>query len=55
MELERTHIVLIVPTAEIEILTRNPQRNIQQVESYLEINIQHVLVCDYLILFSKHG
>lgn len=55
MEQERTHIALIGPTAEIEILTRNPQRNIHQVESYLKINIQHVLMCDHIILSSKHG
>lgn len=48
MKLKRMHIALIVPTAEIEMLTRNPQRNTQQVESYLKINIQHILVCDYL-------
>lgn len=55
MEQEKTHIALIGPTAEREILTRNLQRNIHQVESYLKINIQHVLTCVYIILFSTHG
>lgn len=55
MEQERTHVALVGPTAEIEILTRKPQVHKHQEESNLKINTQHILACDDFVPFSGLG
>lgn len=54
MEQKRTHVALIGPIAEVEILTINPLVHKHQVENNLKINIEHILACDDLIPFSEH-